>query len=171
MSECGQTTRVVIDPEVVEVSLDAAREPAVLDRDRLMPMTSAVVGHGLDRPLQASRASLPGQMPAGAPVIPAPIDRKAQEIQGPRTLPAILSSRRTPKLDQSSLVRVQTELQSLHPLLQGHLRSLCVPAVLEANDEVIRVPDQDRFPDQSWLHLVFKPHVQSVVQVDVSQDR
>ncbi len=71
-------------------------------------------------------------------MVPAPINRKAQEVQGARPLPALVTSRRTPKLDQAGLVRVQPQFVSRHPFLQGHLRPLRILVVLKADDEVSR---------------------------------
>src|SRR5438874_9273171 len=139
--QAGQTLPVPIDPEVVVVALPTTPQPAVLHRQLLVPLTAAPGGDGLDGPAQARAPRLTRPIPP-TPPRPPPVQPEAQEVEGARTLPLLLSSRRAPEVEQAGLVRVEGQPVALQPLRQHRQHALGILPVLEADDEVVGVPDE-----------------------------
>ena len=112
---------VAYDPEVVVVTPQASRERRMLLLDREVSVAPTPVVHGAYRPCQARRPCLARHLPTPSSGS-APIQREAEEVEGVRTLPALLTLRRWPKVDQTSLVRMKVQPVLLHPFAQ---RLLC----------------------------------------------
>jgi hypothetical protein len=100
--------------------------------------------------------------------------RETQEVERLRLACAPFGSpggRKAAELDQAGLVgmHLQSELrQTLPHLLQEAFR---VAAVLEAQDEVVRVPHEDQVSVGATTSPLLDPLVQDVVQEHVRQER
>src|SRR5262249_4507360 len=165
VQQAGQAPQVPIDPEVVEMALQPTPKPGVLHDHLLMPLAAAPSVDGLDGPSQSCTPRLARQIPATPPG-PPPIQRKAQEVKGIRTTPPLLRRRRPPDVEQTSLVRMEGQSVTLHPLVQHRQDALGILAVLKTDDKVLGVPDEAGSATQAWQDLPVKPPVQHVVQVD-----
>src|SRR6266700_3426792 len=114
-------------------------------------MTSAPLRGGVDRPPKAHTPS-----PECHPLHPAPrsspVRREAKEVEGraPRIAPA---ERRT-KRKASCLLRVEGQPVFRKPLPEDIPHAPRVIFMLEAEDEVVRVPHERSAPAESWLDLV-----------------
>ena len=168
--EGRQTSVVIVDAKIVEVSLDASLERCVLLGYRSVSLAATQVVGVIDCPPQACLPGLPRYMPASSPVVPAPIHREPQKIEGPRPFSTCLTPRRLPEVYQAGLVRLKTQIESAKSLSQYGHHPLSVFPVFETDHEVIGISNEGRFPSQLRLRLLLEPLVQHIVQVDVSQD-
>src|SRR5271157_4863635 len=165
-----QTTKVPAHAEVVEVAPQASRERCMLNLYRKMSMVTTPIRDGLDRPSQARTPSL-ARDPPTSPTRSRPVEREPEEVEGGQTFPALLPRRRTPERQKPGLVRMQGQSEAPQPLAQHRHHTPRVFLVLEADDEVVAIPDQGRPAPQSRLHLGLEPEVQRIVQIDVAEQR
>src|SRR5206468_2625743 len=128
-----QTTKVAVDAEVVEVTLESPAERCVLVLDRQMSMASAPIGDGLDGPSEARTPCLAPYHPSSIPGA-TPIQGESEKVEGGRTLATLLPCQRTPEEQQARLVRMLVD--RLQHFAQGILHEL----VLER-----RNPNRPRF--------------------------
>jgi len=66
-------------------------------------------------------------------------------------------------------MKVKSETPS--PLLKDRQHPSCIVFALTADEEVVTIPDQGRFPPKPRLHLGLEPQVEHLVQRDVPQER
>ena len=75
--------------------------------------------------------------------------------------------RKAAELDQTSFLLVQLQTEFGKACSEHFQACRCLLAMLEAHHKVIRIADEESLPMQAWLHLVFEPKVQHVVQEHV----
>jgi hypothetical protein len=137
--------------------------------DRVVPMLLAPLRHRLHTPPKtfAYRPDVNREPPPPAARTHV---REAEEIEGRRlwrvgtTREGRASERQQPRL--LGMKRQAILRESLVKDLQDPLRIL---AVLKAENEVISVPDFGGLPAQARFHLVLKPLIEHVMQVDIGQ--
>ncbi len=137
---------------------------------REVPIASTPLGDGLLRP---SQARMPGLTPHHPPTTAGstPIKREPEEVEGARTFPAPLPRPWARKRNQAGLVRVQGQSVALKPLDQYRVRPFGIVVSFECDDKIIALSDERRLATKARLDFPLKPHVEHVVQVNVSQQR
>jgi hypothetical protein len=95
-----------------------------------------------------SEARSPGLAPHPPMTVPSPspIERKPNKVKGGRTFPALLRLGRTPKGQQSGLLRVQGQSEAPQPFLQHRHHPPCIVLMLKANDMPVGGGACRRFP-------------------------
>jgi hypothetical protein len=116
---------------------------------RPMPLAATLGVDGLNGSSKACLSGFPGHVPPRSPDVPTPIHREPQEVEATRSFPSSLARRRPPEVYEAGLVRVKAQAVSLQPCAENTHYPLCILHVLEADDEIIRVSDEDRFPVQT----------------------
>ncbi len=117
---------VVVDPEIVEVTPNSSNERLVLLGHRPMPLATTVVVDGHYGSSQARLSGLPGHVPAPPPAASAPIRRKPQKVEAPRTFPSCLLQRWSPEINESGLFRVKAQAKSFQSFAQYSHHALCI---------------------------------------------
>ena len=107
----------------------------------LVPLAAAPGIDGLNSPSQSRPPGLARQTPTAASGA-TPVQREPQEVEGVRTLPTLLSLRRSPKVQQAGLVWMEGQSLALHPLRQHRQDALGILPIREADDQVIGIPDE-----------------------------
>ena len=161
---------VAADTEVVEVAPQAPMERGVLVLNRLMPMAAAPVVDGRLGPSEACAPRLAPHPPVPVPSSP-PIEREPDTVKGGRTFATLLLLGRTPKGQQTCLVRVQGQSKAPQALVKHRHHPPCIVLVFKADHKVVGVPDQSRLTPQSRLHLGLEPSVEHIMEIDVPQQR
>ena len=67
------------------------------------------------------------------------------------------------------LVRVKGQSKAPQPFPEYRQHPSRIVLALKADDEVVTLPDQGRFPPKPWLHLRLEPPIEHIVQGDVPQ--
>ena len=100
-----------------------------------------------------------------------PVMGESEEAECHRQLVMPADPERTPeaKIHQLRLLQVQFQTKAAQSPSQCCESSFGVLRLKENHHEIIAVPDQRRGPSQPWLHLLAKPFIQYVVQIDVGQ--
>jgi hypothetical protein len=96
--------------------------------------------------------------------------REAQEIERlrlPDTPLRAMLGRKTPKLDQASLVGVQFQVELRKPLTKIVEEPICITTVLEPDDEVIGEAGDDHVATSVPVSPLPDPPVEDVVQIHV----
>jgi hypothetical protein len=145
-------------------------ERGVLVLEREVPVAPAPLTECVQETLDLCPAGLHAQVPS-APTASTPIQREAEEIAGTGAFPLHLTGLRPGERDQTGLLRVQSEPVLRHALVQYHSHALSVFRLLEANDEIIGVPNQPCPASQPGLDVALEPEVEHVVQVHVAEHR
>ena len=83
----------------------------------------------------------------------------------------LLPSRRSPKRQHTGRVRMQCESVASQPLGQDIHHALRVVASLEADHKVLGISHERRPTTKTRSHDLVEPHVQRVVEIDVTQQR
>ena len=96
-----------------------------------------------------------------------PIEREAHKVQGGRTFPPLLRLWRTPEGQHASFVRVQGQAEAPHPFVKYRHHTTRIVLTRKADDEIVTLTDQGRFPLKPWFHFGFKPPVEHVMHIDV----
>jgi hypothetical protein len=107
-----------------------------------------------------------------APARGAADEGEAQEGEGFRlaeAAPLAVSGRMAPELDQLGLLRVERQREFLKPVAQPVEEPAGVGFVLEADDDIIRVPQDDHVPGGLPLSPAFGPEVEDVVKIDIGK--
>ena len=166
--ELNQASLVSIHPEVVDVPVHASDERGVLLLDRHVPVATTPVVDGLERPSQARTPCLAPHLPSTSERS-TPVQREPQKIEGRRSLPTRLLARRPAEVEQSGLVRVEGQSVAPQPLTQNTHDPICILFVLKAYHEIICISDEQRFALHSRTNFALEPHIENVVQIDVSE--
>jgi hypothetical protein len=127
------------------VTSQAPLERGVLSLDRQRPMATAPGVDGLFRPSQARLPCLAPHPPvplAGPP----PVEGEPYKVTGGRTLPTLLRLWRTPKRQQTGLVRVEGQSEAPPPFVEHRHHTPCSVCALKANDEIVPIASQGCFP-------------------------
>src|SRR5207245_5176889 len=85
--------------------------------------------------------------------------------------PFAVCRRMAAKLDQARLVRMQAQREAFQPLAQGRQKPLGIGPVLKAGDEVVGISHDDDVPLGVTVSPLPRPEIESVVQVDVGEQR
>ena len=99
---------------------------------------------------------------------------KTQEVEGLRLAnpaPHASGRREAAELDQAGLVRMQRQRELLQPRAHRVPEAPGIGLVLEADHNVIRVADDDHVARGLAPSPAFSPEIETVVQVDVGQER
>ena len=148
----------------------ALTKRGVLRLDRLVPMATTPVVEGLLGPSEARPPCRAAPPPSTLPG-PRPRAREAHKVAGGRTCPTLLPLRRTPTGQAPRLVRVEGQSETPSPRLKDRQHPSCIVFALKADEAVVTIPDQGRFPPQPRLPLGLEPPVKDIVQRDVPQER
>src|SRR5665213_686971 len=99
--------------------------------------------------------------------------RKAEKIEGPRTLPLDLAAAlgRSTKTHQPSLLRVQFQGELAHSFAQVLEKLLGFPFVLESEQHVVRLSHDDNVAAGFEGAPLLDPQVEDVVQIHVREQR
>jgi hypothetical protein len=84
-------------------------------------------------------------------------------------LHAGLPLRKSTKLNQLGLARLQRKREFIESLAQNRLNSFSVFPKLEADYKVIDIPHQISLASQSRFDLPFEPEVQNLMQIQITQ--
>jgi hypothetical protein len=107
-----------------------------------------------------------------APARGAADEGKAQEGEGFRlaeAAPLAVSGCITTELDQPGLLRVERQRELLKPVAHHIEKPTGVGLVLEADDDIIRVPQDDHVAGGLPLSPAFGPEVERVVKIDIGK--
>lgn len=170
-AETFQTLQVAGDRVVVEVTLHHAVQPLTHDVYRFMPAAHQRLPKCSQRcphPLLGREAKQAEPAFAGC----ATTMREAQKIEGlwPALPPfTTLDGRKSTKLDESSLVRVQGQAERAHTRLQILQETLCRRLAFKAEHTVIGIANHNDLIRGLRSAPLMNPQIESVVQVDVRQ--
>src|SRR6201987_692512 len=106
-------------------------------------------------------------------VLPADM-REAQEVEGlrlalPSSFPVLLGI--PPELDPARLVRVQFQSELSQPFFQAFAKTVCVGSPLEAEDDIVRIADDDYLTSRILLAPDIHPEIEHIVEIDVGKER
>jgi hypothetical protein len=107
------------------------------------------------------------------PVLPADM-REAQEVEGlrlafPSSFPVLLGI--PPELGPARLVRVQFQSELSQPFFQAFAKTVCVGSPLEAEDDIVRIADDDHLTSRILLAPDIHPEIEHIVEIDVGKER
>jgi len=92
--------------------------------------------------------------------------REPKEVEG-RRFPLTLASQvllgKSPEGEKPSLFLAQLQTIRGQPLPEHTGNALCVSSVLEADDEVISIPDEIHLTTQPRLHLFVHPRIEDIM--------
>jgi len=159
---------------VVEVALYYPAEPSPKLWDRQVTPSHQSL---FDR-LQLGPKSLGHCLPSNdeASTLPlAPTDMgESEEVEGFRLAilsPSVVFDSEPAKLNQPSLVGMQSQPELLHASMKLAKESLGIVAVLESHDEVVCVSDNDDIARSISNPPLLYPQVENVVEVHIRKQR
>src|SRR5262249_17463530 len=120
---------------------------------------------------QPVASRLPVQRGLAVPGAPTDVG-EAQEVKGLRlakAAPLTVCRRMAAKLDQTRLVRMQTEREAFQPLAQGGQKPLGIGRVLKAGDEVVGIAHDDDIALSMAVSPLPRPEIEDGVQVDIGE--
>src|SRR3984957_11859314 len=100
--------------------------------------------------------------------------REAKEVEG---LPLAFSSSFPvlfgipPELDPARLIRVQFQSELPQPFSQLLAKTVCVSSPLEAEDDVIRIAEDDYLTSGALLAPDVHPEIEHIVEIDIGKER
>ena len=89
-----------------------------------------------------------------------PVEREPEEVEGRRTLAALVSRRRAPEGKKSRLVRMQGQSEAPQPQTEHIHHAPRIVLFLEPDDELVGITDQVCPAPQPRLHLSFEPEIE-----------
>jgi len=97
---------------------------------------------------------------------------KSQEVEAlftraPRLI--ILRQRRRPEVEQAGLGWVKGQSVLAEAFRQHVHHPASVLFLREDHDRIVRKADHERPALKPWLHVLFEPHVQGIMQIDVRE--
>src|ERR1700691_5312897 len=107
------------------------------------------------------------------PVLPADM-REAKEVEGLRlafssSFPILFGI--PPELDPARLFRVQLQSELPQPFSQALAKTICVRTPLEAEDDVVRIAEDDHLlASRTLLAPDVHPEIEHIVEVDVGKE-
>src|SRR5262249_13658874 len=170
LKEATQARHVPVDSEVVEVTPHALDEPGVLLLDRIVPMASAVLGDGRDRPSEPRHSSSQAPSPRTA-LRPTPVVRETQEVERGRPLAAGLPASRPAEGQDAGLLGMEAQPIPGGTRWKHRHDPSGVLLALEAHDQVIGVTHEEGLPAKPRPDVALEPFIEHMVQVDVSKQR
>jgi hypothetical protein len=171
VAECADRRAVGRHGVVGEISGDDLAKPVPGFRDRPVPTLSQPL---LDFP-QFRAHAVPAWLPPDLEVAPpgfAADQHKAQEREGPRLAkPALLAVLRriAAEHDQAGLVRVQRQRELPQPVAHRVPEAPSVVLMLEADHQVVGIPDHDHVARGLAPSPALGPKVEDVMKIDVRE--
>jgi hypothetical protein len=107
------------------------------------------------------------------PILPADM-REAKEVEGlgfafPSSFPVLFGI--PPELDPARLIRVQLQSELPQPFSQALAKTVCVRTPLEAEDDVIRIAEDDHLASRTLLAPDIHPEIEHIVEIDIDKER
>src|ERR1700678_87885 len=107
------------------------------------------------------------------PILPADM-REAKEVEGlrlafPSSFPVLFGI--PPELDPARLFRVQLQSELPQPFFQALAKTVCVRTPLEAEDDVVRIAEDDHLASRTLLAPDVHPEIEHIVEIDIGKER
>ncbi len=95
--------------------------------------------------------------------------KEIERLRFAKAAPRSILGRKAAELDQTRLVRMQREVELLHPPLQVSVKALGVSLMLKAGNNIVCVAHEDDVAVCVVMTPPVRPQVEDVMEIDVRQ--